>query len=195
MEHTWSTIRLAREHLNNSVGVAGALARVLVHAQRYPVLVNEALAALALLASSPTGAENVLSALLSSAVPASSSQSIGTREEHRGLPGFLPGWTETSSGSSGPYSEQADAKPALQMLLSVLARRDARMPPLYVINACWLVYLMLSTAALSSLPFRYELASKTIPWLQHLALHGPNESTSLAFRAAQQAQLVLERHA
>ncbi|PWZ02260.1 hypothetical protein BCV70DRAFT_210422 [Testicularia cyperi] len=184
--------------------VIQALAEMVRTSPKYPVLVNEGILALTLVGTERSGAELVSLSLLSepSKVKGTSldgdESDVENEGELRGKPKRKSTGDSTASSSSNPLPPPATA---MDMVNSVLSRRDARMPPQFASNACVLVLTLTQSHASQQQPQRgrqdlniegtgavgqmalLNVAKKSIPALERLASQGPTEALQPAARA------------
>lgn len=202
----WSTSTLdatrvqARSKLV-SEPVAMALAEMVRSSPKYPVLVNEGILALTLIASEQekNGARLVASALLSdpameelqslmqgseSATEASDAkETLAVKERRPSRKTTLDSLASQSSQPLPPPRTSAD------MIANVLARRDARMPPQYASNACVFVQTLIDGSTSNKIHTKDDpVRSLLQTWadaLTRLSDVGPQETIAVAKRSLQ----------
>ena len=159
-----------------------ALAEMVRSSPKYPILVNEGIFALTLVGSQAEGATLVATSLLLRLAP----DTEGT--DDAGPSQSLVQPARRSSAGSTAFNTLPPPPTALDMIVSVLARRDARMPPQFASNACTLVS-SLCQAAPAAEPVQ-QVAAKTAAVLERLSEQGPEEALESAAAALNAARAV-----
>lgn len=172
--------------------VISSLSEMVRGSSKYPVLVNEGILALTLLASEEHGPPMVSQALLKSpSVPEQESAPITQEQQpsHALDHPLLPQrQTTLDSLASNTSPSLPVIRSAADMVLIVLSRRDARMPPHFASNACALVQTLVQSSNRNT-SLTHTLIKLWIPALQQLSHVGPQETVPLAQKALQSAEL------
>ncbi|EPQ28576.1 uncharacterized protein PFL1_03880 [Pseudozyma flocculosa PF-1] len=189
-----------------------ALAEMVRTSPKYPILVNEGIFALTLVGSERVGAELVAQSLLHEPARPSPDSDEDETMEGSGDPKAAAAAatrrrsTQDSAASTGSHPLPPPPA-AVDMICSVLARRDARMPPQFAANACMLLLSLLQAiegAAEASEDAEGRMAEdgqatdavkqvavRTQSALKRLQSHGPTEALDAAARALQAVNAVI----
>ncbi|PWN32811.1 ARM repeat-containing protein [Meira miltonrushii] len=221
--------RQRARHVLTCEPVVSALSEMVKNSTKYPVLVNEGILALTLIAASiddqlSSGAQMVARALQtissprrkSSAAPVGgNNESSTTNESNEQLPRLPQRQTTLDALASAAPNALPVLRSGADMIATVLARRDARMPPQFANNACALVQALVaphqSTTAdetvsapetsdpVQTTPNTNEgvdaisnLLQSLRPALEQLSTVGPQESLPIAQKALDSVRAFLK---
>jgi hypothetical protein len=181
---------------------ATALAEMVRSGSKYPILVNEGIVALTLLSTSAAGAEVVADELTRPQRRGSADSEDNTMSTEHRTPRRRGTTDSLASNASQPPPPPEDA---LGMIIYVLSRRDARMPPQYASNACSLL-IAIFEATKGSAPASTsdemdttkdtetsspdtikKIAERSVSPLELLVKQGPSEAIAAAKQALQLA--------
>ncbi|CEH17832.1 Rho/Rac GTPase guanine nucleotide exchange factor smgGDS/Vimar [Ceraceosorus bombacis] len=203
----------AKSLLLGNEAVVTALSEMVRASHKYPVLVNEGIFALTLLSTEPAGAIAVAEAMLRigevpsrkdsgqsasasisdlSASEAGTSSAAAPADAHTQHPQRQDTLQAYRKKSSSASSSTASPPRSIDMVYSVLARRDARMPPAFAANACSLLEAIAEQAqAGRQRDLMEKISRELLPALRHLNEQGPSEvmpQAAATLRAVQRAQ-------
>ncbi|PWN51429.1 hypothetical protein IE53DRAFT_386201 [Violaceomyces palustris] len=184
------------------VEVAKALTEMVRGSPKYPVLVNEGIFALTLLGSDKAGARLVAVSLLSEpSRPAPDSDSDHSSDKGKNV--MAPPRRRSTYDSANSTSSQPPPPPpsSLDMVCSVLARKDARMPPQFACNACMLIMALSESFKaegggsdadeIGGDEAILEVATRSRPALVQLSRQGPQEAIEPSEKALALVESIL----